>query len=89
MERDIYYKISKEKLMELFTAYAKLSALEWGGVDSWEWYDFCLSDFLRDYGLNSFEEYAKKEIENYSFVSVCHIAECEIEANYEDFIKFT
>ena len=94
MERDIYYKVSKEKLIELFAACVKLQALENGGIDKWEWYDFSLNDFLKDYGFNSFEECAKKEIENLPFVTVYHINDYDIalmtddknETNYNDFI---
>lgn len=68
--------------------------MENGGIDKWEWYDFSLNDFLKDYGFNSFEECAKKEIENLPFVTVYHINDYDIalmtddknETNYNDFI---
>ena len=68
--------------------------MENGGIDKWEWYDFSLNDFLKDYGFDSFEECAKKEIENLLFVTVYRIDDYEIalmendksETNYKDFI---
>lgn len=90
MERDIYYKISKEKLIELFAAYEKLCALENGGVDDWEWYSCTINDYLNSYKMNSFEEFAEAEIKNLPIVTVYHIDNYEIplmenEANYKDF----
>lgn len=90
MERDIYYKISKEKLIELFTAYEMLCALENGGVDDWEWYSCTINDYLNSYKMNSFEEFAEAEIKNLPIVTVYHIDNYEIplmgnEANYKDF----
>lgn len=78
MERDIYYKISKEKLIELFAAYEKLCALENGGVDDWEWYSFTINDYLNSCQINSFEEFAEEEIKNLPFVTVYHIDDYEI-----------
>ena len=69
MERDIYYKISKEKLIELFTAYEMLCALENGGVDDWEWYSCTINDYLNSYKMNSFEEFAEAEIKNLPIVT--------------------
>ena len=90
MERDIYYKISKEKLIELFAAYEKLCALENGGVDDWEWYSCTINDYLNSCKINSFEEFAEEKIKNLPFVTVYHIDDYEIplmenEANYKDF----
>lgn len=41
-------KISSRRLKELERAYAKLSALEAGGVDNWEWYSESLKDFYKE-----------------------------------------
>ena len=38
-------EISKKELDELRDAQARLSALEAGGVDNWEWYDEALKDY--------------------------------------------
>lgn len=78
MERNIYYKISKEKLIELIAAYEKLCALENGGVDDWEWYSCTINDYLNSCKINSFEEFAEEEIQNLPFVTVYHIDDYEI-----------
>jgi hypothetical protein len=44
--------ITLERLAELLKAEFRLSALESGGVDAWDWY----GDSLDDAGLNDFEE---------------------------------
>lgn len=44
MER--YVKISIKKLQELLEAEAELAALEYGGVDNWEYYGEAFSYYL-------------------------------------------
>ena len=44
-----YYKISEEELRDLLDAYYRLTALEHGGVDSWDWYSDSMEDFIKSY----------------------------------------
>jgi len=46
-----YYKISESDLRELLHDSLKLSALESGGVDNWEWYGDSIFDFIQGNGL--------------------------------------
>lgn len=43
------YIVPEKRLRELLEAEARLNALEWGGVDNWEWYGDSLCDYLRNY----------------------------------------
>ena len=40
------YIIDEEELRELLYSYYKLTALEYGGVDNWEWYSGSQEDYL-------------------------------------------
>lgn len=46
-------KLSKKQYEELLRAQRKLSALEAGGVDNWEWYDEAMREFRQE---EEFEE---------------------------------
>ena len=41
-------ELSKQRIIELERAEAKLQALEAGGVDNWEWYDESLKDYRKE-----------------------------------------
>lgn len=53
------YKISEERLLDLLQTEAKYMALEWGGVDNWEWYGDALGD-----GLNRIAEEVSLNLKN-------------------------
>ena len=40
------YIIDEKELRELLYSYYKLKALEYGGVDNWEWYGEAQEDYL-------------------------------------------
>lgn len=44
-----YYLIEESRLKELLEIEARLAALEYGGVDNWEWYGESLSQYLDEY----------------------------------------
>ena len=46
---EIKYIISEKRLLQLLEAEARLDALEYGGVDNWEWYSDSLGDYLKNY----------------------------------------
>lgn len=53
-----YVKISIDELAELIESSKKLSALECGGVDNWEWYGESLCDYIAQYGkYEYFDDY--------------------------------
>lgn len=67
------YIIDEKELRELLYSQYKLDALEYGGVDNWEWYGDSIADFL-DYALGAdkysrnsegIEMLVEKEIEAY------------------------
>lgn len=59
------YYICESELLELLTAYHKLTALENGGVDNWEWYDYAVIDHLDAHGKKEFEDIAQDELSDY------------------------
>lgn len=69
------YIIDEEELRELLYSYYKLVALEYGGVDNWEWYSESQEDYLNfvfsgsevDYKFNEegFEFLVNDEIKKY------------------------
>ena len=68
-----YYLIEENRLKELLESEARLDALEWGGVDNWEWYGESLSQYLDEYcqwnGINriryDFDKLAEEDLSNY------------------------
>lgn len=74
MEKKKFYKVEETDLLNMLEAYEKLTTLEEGGVDNWEWYGDSLTDrliFLREeYGISDekdfyFEDVAKIQLKNY------------------------
>lgn len=67
------YIIDEKELHELLYSYYKLEALEYGGVDNWEWYNDSIKDFLDNilgankysYNNEGIEILVEKEIETY------------------------
>ena len=69
------FEISREELIELLECQYILAALEYGGVDNWQWYDESCRDFLDDYkndnkfllvaGMDS--EEAEEYLEDFDF----------------------
>lgn len=68
-----YYLIEESRLKQLLETEARLDALEWGGVDNWEWYGESLSQYLDEYcqwnGINraryDFDKLAEEDLSNY------------------------
>ena len=67
------YIIDEKELHELLYSYYKLEALEYGGVDNWEWYSDSIEDFLNfalgadkySYNSEGIEILVEKEIKAY------------------------
>lgn len=59
------YIINEDDLKELLNSSFTLDALECYGVDNWEWYDESCCDFLKEEGVEDFDELVDKEIINY------------------------
>lgn len=66
-------KISEKRLKELERAYDKLSALEAGGVDNWEWYDESLKAWRKENELEELIETCTNDI----------LEVCSLEGNVE------
>lgn len=64
-EYNDFVLVSKNHLHELLQGYFELMALERGGVDDWEWYGESISDFLKEYHSEDFEELAEKLLPDY------------------------
>ena len=68
-----YYLIEESRLKQLLESEARLDALEWGGVDNWEWYGESLNQYLDEYcqwnGINrarcDFNKMAEEDLSNY------------------------
>lgn len=43
-----YYVLTQQELLSLLTDCLKLTALDKGGVDNWEWYGDSIGDFIKD-----------------------------------------
>lgn len=41
-----YYEVSQDELKDLLYSANKITALENGGVDNWDWYGESISDFI-------------------------------------------
>ena len=84
--------IPKEELIELIEALYKLTALENGGVDNWEWCGESISDFLDRYWIENHDALIKffnltteEEIEEFKGdFSFSDIAQFEIDINYDE-----
>lgn len=68
-----YYLIEESRLKELLESEARLAALEYGGVDNWEWYGESLSQYLDEYcewnGINrnryDYDKLAEEDLAGY------------------------
>lgn len=58
------YQISEKELRTLLSAYHILAALEYGGVDNWEWYGESLNGYLN--GDEDFDDIVNEEIKKYA-----------------------
>ena len=43
-----YYEVSQDELKDLLYSANKMTALENGGVDNWDWYGESISDFIKE-----------------------------------------
>lgn len=83
--------ILKKELTELIEAFYKLTALESGGVDNWEWYGESISDFLdrywienRDALIKFFNLTTEEEIKEFKDgFDFADIAQFEVDINYD------
>lgn len=68
------YILTEKELLNLLSNNIKLTALESGGVDNWEWYSESINEFLTDSckELNKenleLEDLAKEELSNYKTI---------------------
>ena len=62
---DKNYIVSEDLLKYLLISNYKLQALNYGGVDNWEWYGEALWDFLDERKANGFEELALEHIKTF------------------------
>lgn len=64
-----YYLVDENELKDLIISSHKMSALEGGGVDNWEWHGYSLWDYLTDYAkaLDIFDE---DELDDFGFESI-------------------
>lgn len=44
-----YRLVSEKEMRRLLYAYNKMTALESGGVDNWEWYGASIGDYVEDW----------------------------------------
>ena len=58
------YQISEKELRTLLDAYHRLAALEYGGVDNWEWYGESIDGYLN--GDEDFDDIVNEEIKKYA-----------------------
>ena len=74
MEKKKFYKVEEKDLLDMLEAYERLTALEQGGVDNWDWYGDSLTDHLiflrKEYGVSDkndfyFEDVAEVQLKNY------------------------
>lgn len=82
--------ITKEELIELLESYYKLEALEYGGVDNWEWHGESSSNFLNNYWQENHNELIKffklttEDIEDFKYdLGFADIAQYEA-SKYEE-----
>ena len=55
MENKVYYKVEENELKNLVEDALILRALQWGGVDNWEWYGESIQDFIDTWELEKID----------------------------------
>jgi hypothetical protein len=60
-----YYLIEEHELQDMLYDYHKLAALEYGGVDNWEWYGESRVDYLDFCKVESFDDLVAEEMRGY------------------------
>lgn len=51
------YELTENELKKYLTGYYTNEALEWGGVDNWEWYGESMDNYLEEKREENGEEY--------------------------------
>lgn len=57
------FELSREELIDFLAADHELRALQFGGVDNWDWRDESLDSYLLSNGGESFTELAEKDVD--------------------------
>lgn len=86
------YLVPRAELLELLEARHRLAALEFGGVDNWQWCDDSLRDYLKDYVNENKHlltkdmepEDAEEYLEDFNFYDM---AKFEINSGYRKYDK--
>ena len=65
-----YYLIEEHELQDMLYDYHKLAALEYGGVDNWEWYGESRVDYLDFCKVESFDDLVAEEMRGYQKIKV-------------------
>ena len=68
-----YYKISQTELLDLLKVKSMLTALEFGGVDNWSWYDESTRNFLDSYKENNILNLPEEDLEDFYFDDIAKI----------------
>lgn len=58
------FELSREELIGFLAADHELRALQFGGVDNWDWRDESLDNYLSSNDSESFTELAEKDVDS-------------------------
>lgn len=77
------YIINEDDLRDLLHSYYLLSALEYGGVDNWDWYSESIEDYL-DFVFNGQDVKYKRRAEYFNHLIEDELKKyCELPKNWQ------
>lgn len=77
-----YYRIAEDELLFFIVSDLRLSALEAGGVDNWEWYGVSLDDFI-EYNKENYSMFKGRGIDPED-IEFSDMARAELKDNWFD-----
>lgn len=77
-----YYKITEDELLNFIVSDMRLSALENGGVDNWEWYGVSLDDFI-EYNKENYSMFKGRGIDPED-IEFSDMARAELKDNWSN-----
>lgn len=57
------YKVTEQELRSLYKDSERLTALEWGGIDNWEYFGVAMHEYLKDKEVEDFDQLVELDLE--------------------------
>lgn len=62
--------ITLDEYRDLLKAWHRLSALESGGVDNWDWYGYSIKDYCEENGAKDIDDFVQRDINKMELINL-------------------